>query len=221
MSSPSPTPSRHPAQPPLDAARIAVTALALIDDHGLDALSMRRLGAELGVQGMALYRHFVNKDEILDAVRHLLVEEFAERLADAPPRDGWREHLHTFAVCYRQVALTHPNAFPLLATGAEKAWSHGREVAGAVLGHLLAAGFDEQTAIGAERTAIRYVIGYSLIETATAGTARPTPEVIQVERADDPLARLVRSITLAPDERLFLLGLDLILDGLATRLPSH
>lgn len=205
---------------PLDAARIADAALALIDEHGLDALSMRRLGGELGVQGMALYRHFVNKDEILDAVRHLLVEEFAARLAAAAAPDGWREHLRTFAECYREVAVAHPNAFPLLATGAEKAWAHGREIAGALLRSLLSAGFDEETAIGAERTAIRYVIGYSLIETATAGTARPTQEVAEVERADDPLARLVRSIATTPDERLFTLGLDLILDGLASRLPS-
>ncbi len=219
MSSSALPPSNDPSPPPLDAGRIADTALALIDEHGLDALSMRRLGGELGVQGMALYRHFVNKDEILDAVRHLLVEEFAERLASAAPSDDWRQHLRTFAVCYREVALAHPNAFPLLATGAEKAWAHGREVATAVLRSLLEAGFDEETAIGAERTAIRYVIGYSLIETATAGTARPTQEVAEVERADDPLARLVRSIATTPDEGLFTMGLDLILDGLASRLP--
>lgn len=214
MSSPSPT-------PPLDSQRIAVTALALVDEHGLDALSMRRLGSEMGVQGMALYRHFVNKDELLDAVRRLLVEEFAGRLDAVRPSRNWREHLTTFAVCYREVALAHPHAFPLLATGAEKAWAHGRKVAAAVLECLLAAGFDEETAIGAERTTIRYVLGYSLIETATAGTARATSEITQVERADDAIARLVRSIATTSDERLFTMGLEMIMDGLASRLPSH
>lgn len=212
--------SRPSTTAPLDAPRIAHAALALIDAEGLGGLSMRRLGTSLNVRGMALYRHYGGKAEILDAVRRLLVEEFAERLAAAPTPEGWREHLRLFAGAYREVAQAHPKAFPLLATGAELAWEHGREIAGAVLTTLLEAGFDEDTAIGAERTVIRFVIGNSLIETATAETAVTTPpDRDDVDPTDTSMTRLVQSITATPSEGLFRLGLDFILDGLASRLP--
>src|SRR6516225_3304878 len=60
---------------PLDRRRIAEEALRLIDAEGLQQLSMRRLGAELGVEGMAIYHHFHNKAELLDGVLELLLEE--------------------------------------------------------------------------------------------------------------------------------------------------
>ena len=53
---------------PLNRALIAETALSLIDERGLDQLSMRKLGAELGVEAMSLYNHVANKDDLLDAV---------------------------------------------------------------------------------------------------------------------------------------------------------
>src|SRR5262249_31540034 len=59
----------------VDRRRIAEEALRLIDADGLERLSMRRLGAELGVEGMAIYHHFGNKAELLDGVLELLLEE--------------------------------------------------------------------------------------------------------------------------------------------------
>jgi AcrR family transcriptional regulator len=58
---------------PLDRERIARAALALIDDQGIDQLSMRRLGAALGVEAMALYHYFRNKAELLDGVLDLVL----------------------------------------------------------------------------------------------------------------------------------------------------
>lgn len=203
---------------PLSADRIVAVALELIDAEGLDQLSIRRLGDALGVQGMAVYRHVASKDEILDGVRRLLVAQFAERLAERSPFLDWRTHLLAFAECYRAVARVHPRAFPLLATGAEKAWAYGRDIAGAALASLLDAGFDEATAIGAERTIIRYVIGFSLIDAANAGTpAPPAADLAEVDRSQPVVGRLLRSIEPA-DEELFGLGVHLILDGLASRL---
>lgn len=208
------------ARTPLNAERIVAAALELIDAEGLEQLSIRRLGEALGVQGMALYRHMASKDEILDGVRKLLVGQFAERLATRGPLPDWRSHLLAFAECYRAVARAHPRAFPLLATGAEKAWAYGRDIAGAALASLLDAGFDEATAIGAERTIIRYVIGFSLIDAANLDTpASPTADLAEVERSHPIVGKLLRSIEPA-DEELFLLGVALILDGLAARLAS-
>ncbi len=60
---------------PLNPERIATAALAYIDEHGLEAMSVRNLGAVLSVEGMALYKHFPSKEAILDAVAELLVLE--------------------------------------------------------------------------------------------------------------------------------------------------
>lgn len=214
MSSPH-TSSRRP----LSADRIVATALELIDADGLEPFSIRRLGEALGVQGMAVYRYVANKDDILDGVRRLLVEEFADRLQAAEPFDDWRSHLHAFGTCYRAVGRAHPHAFPLLATHAVTAWSHGREIAGAALESLLDAGIDEATAIGAERTVIRYVIGFTMIDAANAADTAPAgPPADDVARTHPTVGRLVQTLSPSDSDELFHLGLDLILDGLAARL---
>lgn len=98
---------------PLHRAEIVEAALRLLDDEGPAALTMRRLGRELGVEGMALYRHFPNKDALVDAVAaHLL--DLVE-LPD-PETVPWRRGVHEVADSYRRVGLAHPTAFRLLAT---------------------------------------------------------------------------------------------------------
>src|SRR5262245_53718926 len=67
---------------PLERRVIAEKALELIDSDGLEALSMRRLGAALGVEAMTLYHHFRNKAELLDGVLELLVEEMEVGLVE-------------------------------------------------------------------------------------------------------------------------------------------
>jgi TetR/AcrR family tetracycline transcriptional repressor len=98
---------------PLHRAEIVDAAMQLLDDEGLGALTMRRLGSELGVEGMALYRHFPNKEALVDAVAaHLfdLVE-----LPD-PETTPWRQGVHDVVNSYRDAGLAHPIAFRLLAT---------------------------------------------------------------------------------------------------------
>lgn len=97
---------------PLSRARIAETALAFIDEHGLDQLSMRKLGAELGVEAMSLYNHVDNKDDLLDAVTDVLYEEVL--VAYGEPDGEWRERAVHLANCYVASASAHPKAFSLL-----------------------------------------------------------------------------------------------------------
>jgi len=111
------TPGRRPnaadeERLPLSPDRIAEAALRLIDRDGLDALSMRKLGVELGVEAMALYHHFPNKGRVLDAVMDLLVREIdVPPPGSAPALARLRQALRS----YRGIALRHPHAFPLLA----------------------------------------------------------------------------------------------------------
>jgi AcrR family transcriptional regulator len=97
---------------PLTRERIARAALELIDDEGLEACSMRRLGARLGVEGMALYHHFAHKGELMDAVMDCLLDEI-----DLPQRDAVLplERLRRLLRSWRAVAVAHPPAFILLA----------------------------------------------------------------------------------------------------------
>lgn len=93
---------------------IAAGALALIDRDGLDAFSIRKLGAELGCEGMALYWYYPSKDALLDAVVEILMRDVG-RVFDGQAKD-WVAVLRAVAHGYRAIARTHPHAFPLLAT---------------------------------------------------------------------------------------------------------
>ena len=97
---------------PLSRPRVAAAALALIDARGLDQLSMRKLGAELGVEAMSLYNHVDNKDDLLGAVADLL---YGQILDEYGPQSGdWRDQARAMAGSYVSVATAHPHAFPLL-----------------------------------------------------------------------------------------------------------
>ncbi|MFF9210652.1 MULTISPECIES: TetR/AcrR family transcriptional regulator [unclassified Streptomyces] len=129
----------------LSRERVLATALELVDREGLSALSMRRLGAELGVEAMALYRYAEGKDALLDGLVEAMHLELHARLdadrpdADEPDADGesadgtgaaeaadthtddtdaddWRAGLHRFARTLYDVCLDHPHAVPLLTT---------------------------------------------------------------------------------------------------------
>src|SRR3982751_1051844 len=104
-------------RPGLDRQRIVDAAIRYIDEHGLNDLSMRRLGAYLGVEGMALYRHLPGREALVDAV----VEEGVGELCGDPEvyleaRAGWVDYLQRLAHGLRRIALAHPEVFPLVAT---------------------------------------------------------------------------------------------------------
>jgi len=106
-------PTRTPAsRGPLTREAISGVALLLIDREGLDGLSMRRLGSQLGVEAMALYHHFRNKGELLDAVMDRMLDEveWPERGTQPP-----LARLRTMFESYRQLAMKHPHTFILLA----------------------------------------------------------------------------------------------------------
>ena len=81
--------------------------MSLIERDGPDALSMRRLGSELGVEGMALYHHLAGREELLRAIGHRLLEP----LHELELTDDWREACRRFATALRDIALAHPATF--------------------------------------------------------------------------------------------------------------
>jgi AcrR family transcriptional regulator len=103
-------PLARPQRPPLTQERIVAATLRIIDDEGLQAVTMRRLGKELHIDSMALYRHFRHKRAILQEVVHSVMDDIRY------PEDGtdWRENLRSLASSVRDRLLAHPNMLPLL-----------------------------------------------------------------------------------------------------------
>lgn len=100
------------ARTPLTRERVLATALELIDEEGLDALTMRHLGQRLGRDPMALYRHAPHRSDLLDGVVELVLSRLE---VPARPLD-WRAQLRATAHEFRRVALDHPAVVPLLVT---------------------------------------------------------------------------------------------------------
>jgi AcrR family transcriptional regulator len=92
---------------------VLAAAVRLVDEHGLPALTMRRLGTELGVEAMSLYHHVDGKAALLAGVADAVMAELG--LPD--PALPWDERLRTLARGYRALAHRHPHVFPLLVTG--------------------------------------------------------------------------------------------------------
>ncbi|MDH6575147.1 TetR/AcrR family transcriptional regulator [Kitasatospora sp. MAP5-34] len=202
----------RPRTPLLSRERIVVTALALVDGDGLDALSTRRLAAELSVSGPSLYNHFATKDELLDAVVDSVMGEVDLSMFAAGA--DWRTALRDWARSYRAALAAHPNIVPVLAQGPGRR-PNALRLADAVFGCLVAAGWPrgQATRIGA---LMRYFITGSALGSFAAGF----PEDAELYAAEYPhlteahlLAEHRRSI----DEGAFEMGLEALLDGLTLR----
>lgn len=97
---------------PLSCTRIIEAAVRYVDDNCLDELSMRRLGSELGVEAMSLYRYFPSKGALLDAVVGWLLSDLA--LPDERGSRDWEGEIRDFALSFRSIIRQHPHLMPLL-----------------------------------------------------------------------------------------------------------
>jgi len=88
------------------------TALEIVDRDGLDGLSMRRLGAELGVDPMTAYRHLPNKEALLDGVMEAVVAEIDLDVDGSLP---WQDQLRQLIAADMHAMLAHPHVLPVLA----------------------------------------------------------------------------------------------------------
>src|SRR5207249_1649867 len=90
--------------------RILRAAVALADRSGIEALTMRSLGQELGVEAMSLYNHVANKDHVLDGIVDVVVGEI-----EVPgPGAGWRTAMRQRAISAHEVLVRHPWAAMLV-----------------------------------------------------------------------------------------------------------
>src|SRR5437660_188824 len=194
---------------PLTNARILDAAVELIDRSGLGDLSMRHLGAALGVEAMSLYRHFPSKGVLLEAVVGRLL---AELVLPVPGHARWEESFRALARGYRQLLLRHPNAIPLLAT-LQLSNPGALAAAGAVMALLRDAGFDAKTAFHVLATVESFVIGFAYWEAGTAGLRGSAPPPLPAG-ADPYIVENWSEISGADCAVAFEFGLDTFVAGL-------
>jgi TetR/AcrR family tetracycline transcriptional repressor len=103
-----------PTRPALSRDYVAVMALALVDEIGRDKFSMRKLGAELGVDPMAVYRHFTDQEALFDGIAEALFAELD--LESLPWRGQWRQLVEQYVRRLRDTLLNHPHAVTIFAT---------------------------------------------------------------------------------------------------------
>ncbi|MEU1373807.1 TetR/AcrR family transcriptional regulator [Streptomyces triculaminicus] len=219
-------------QPALSREQIVAEAVRLLDAEGLQALSMRRLGARLGAGATSLYRHVANKDELIE----LVLDEIYGELRVPPVTDpaAWREAVIETAGGIRAMLLRHPWAVSVIG-GAGLAYlgPNLMRITDDMLALLESAGFGLEAADSALSTVVAYVMGMTSAEAAwltkLAGSGLTQDEWAEqawpaVRRAVEPYPRLRRLY--APDgdkdpqrtrEEDFTRGLNHVLDGFEPR----
>ena len=212
------TQSTNAPRTPLSRARVLQAAVALADEAGLEAFSMRGLAQEFGVVPMALYKHVANKDDLLDGMVDIVFSEIESPSADLE----WRPALRRRAISTRQALKRHSWAIGLMESrhpGPANLRNHN-----AVMGCLREAGFSFEMAVHAYSVQDAYIYGFALQEKDLGlETPESAGEAAQ-RRADrigalDDYPHLAEVVTTLPgsgyDSALeFAWGIDLILDGL-------
>lgn len=175
-----------PGRRTLSREQIIETAIDFVDKRGLTALTMRRLGKELRVEAMSLYRYVNGREDLLEGIVDHMVAELHLRPDDEQlqPTNGWQAYLVWLAHGVRALAREHPNAFPLIATRHPAApWLRpplrSLRVVEDFLTMLISRGFSDARAVMAYRAFSSFLLGHLLLEVTVLGA--------QTAPADEPL----------------------------------
>jgi AcrR family transcriptional regulator len=210
---------------PLTRERIIEAALRVMDAEGLEAVTMRRLGRELGVEAMSLYNHVEDKDAVLRGVLARVLADF-----DLPrdPKLDWIERVRRMARTFRELLLRHPGVIPLLSEKSGPITDPRALVPiETALQTLRDAGLSEAETIHAYRAVVGFVVGSVALEVAgflnvgdaSAAHLEEMAATIPVERFPQIMELLPAMHDCDPSKE-FEHGLDLLLTGLRTRPAS-
>ncbi|MEM9656668.1 MAG: TetR/AcrR family transcriptional regulator C-terminal domain-containing protein [Actinomycetota bacterium] len=200
-------------RPALSREHIAETALRLTEDSGLAGLSMRKLGAELGVEAMSLYHYVANKDDLLDAMLDLLYGEV--ELPRDVGDDEWEQAIRDGLTSFRQVLLRHSAAIELFASRpppTERAlevlyWSYRR---------FELVGLSPEDSLLAFRFIVSFVMGNAANEIGVMG--RSDDDLIDLDSLSDPALRNFLIVRRSVGEPAYFdVGLDVVIAGLRAR----
>jgi AcrR family transcriptional regulator len=210
---------RPPRRVPLTRERVLDAAIKLADQGGIEALSMRKLGQELGVEAMAVYYHLASKDQVLDGIVDLVFSEIDLPIAGA----NWKTAMRQRAISLRDVLARHRWAIGMMEArpnpGAANLRHHD-----AVIGNLRAAGFDSAMVAHAYSLLDGYIYGFALTK-MNLPFETPDQVAVAAQRMLQPaamdaypnLVAFVSEHIMQPGYEFgdeFEYGLDVILDGL-------
>jgi AcrR family transcriptional regulator len=218
-----PVPRRRGRPPRLSRPAIFGAALRLLDAEGTGALTMRRLGAEMGVEAMSLYRHVSSKDALLDGIAEALMAEHELVTED----QDWAAAAYRFSIQIRRVALAHPAAFELVGLRALNTVEAIRPVE-ALLAALRSGGFPPDRGVAAFRLLSGYSRGFALSEIAgfTLASGRRDTEIDRLTgdrlSAEDfpAIHALAGDLARNPTDDDFDAGIETILIGLRRELAG-
>jgi TetR/AcrR family transcriptional regulator, tetracycline repressor protein len=143
---------------PLTRERIIIAAVDLVDQAGLEALSMRKLGAALGVEAMSLYNHVDNKDDVLDGILEAVL-----CTVEAPdPSLPWQVRLRSLSHEFRRVSLGHPGVLPMFSS--RRMSPEGFRAIASIHEILRDAGFSDERAVDAFVYVSSFILGYAQID---------------------------------------------------------
>ncbi|MGW4799397.1 TetR/AcrR family transcriptional regulator [Nonomuraea sp. NPDC004297] len=203
------------ATEPLSRGRIVTAAIGLIEREGADAISMRRVAAELGVGVMSLYNHVPGKDALLDGVAETVLSqvEFTD-----DPDAHWTDRVRGQARAFRQIAHHYPRS-TMLVVSRQLHSTAGLLPVERALATLRGAGFDGADTVRMLRMFIAYIVGSLLREVGVTPTFAPAQtRTISADGVDPALFPEVSSLASllgeCDHEEEFEFGLDLLIKAI-------
>jgi AcrR family transcriptional regulator len=202
--------------------RVIEAALHLMDTEGLEAVSMRRVGRELGVEAMSLYNHVRDKEDLLDGVREHVLSEF-----DDPGTEGdWEDRARRAARSWRHIMRTHPTMLTLISEAKRFSLTPASvRPSETALRLLREVGLSEEDAVKAFCALGGFIVGFVMFEVGVersthAGIETPSPERLTAALEPDECPCFLSSLPLLMsgdiDER-FEYGLDLLIAGIRSK----
>jgi len=208
-------------RPPLTPRRIVEAALHVVDENGLESLTIRQLGPELGVTPMAIYGHFANKEQLLDCMLDFVLGEVDLEPPDADPLDA----VLSIVADVDRVLIGHQGIARVYG-GSVRIGPNGLRVLDSVLGHLLRAGLDPPTASMALLALYTYTMGHHQIGRVlpVEGGEGEGPMGFLSALPPDQVPNVVHAgahfFAAGSRAQRFRMGLDLLIAGLRGRVAA-
>lgn len=203
----------------LDKQTVVRTALRVLDEVGLDGLTLRKIAAELNVQAPALYWHFKNKQALLDEMATTLLVDAIDTFG-VPESPGWTEFATTYGSGLRAMLLSHRDGAKMF-SGTYLTDDSVYASMERAIRTFTQAGFEARDAVRGLNTIYCFVVGFTIEEQAVYPTpgARdgqydPAARARRLEGADLPLVRETGDDVLDNFEDRFEFGLQVIIRGL-------
>lgn len=210
-------------RPALNRQRVVAAALVIVDRDGVDGLTMRALGRQLGVDPMAAYYHLPNKDAILSGVVEAV---WAELELPEPSADAWQSQLRRVAHSINETLARHPNALAIMATRPNLS-APGFRVVDHILGILHDAGLPAKEALEFVNAAGEFLLGHALAASGGPQDAGDRELLLAIEESEarESLPNLERVLSQVEVSDLTMnsildAGLDALIGGIEARLDA-